>query len=173
MIYANKKLFIFIMEKNVRKMGYNGKICKIIEKSLVYWKKVLSLPYKINLTGKNIMNTENKKSIAEFLGAREVYDGEFEMYGIIEVINDGEDEQHFFKPDEMPFDSDWNWLMEVVERIEIDNSIEFYICQQRVNIAHNTDDSIETFIIVDITGTKKQAVYNACVEFIKWYNLNK
>lgn len=63
--------------------------------------------------------TENRL-IAEFLGARRnrfTDDDSYEMYGLIECIEDGPDEKHMFHATEMPFKTDWNWLMEVVGRI--------------------------------------------------------
>ena len=60
-------------------------------------------------------------------------------------------------------------LMPIVEKIESDMSIAFNICQSTVNIAHNTDSSTEIFINIDILGTKEEAIYLGCVEFVKWY----
>ena len=73
---------------------------------------------------------------------------------------------------ELLFHSDWSWLMQVVERIE-SLGFEFFIVESRCKIAHNTDHSIETLIDFEIIGTKKEAVYKACIEFIKWYNEQK
>lgn len=69
------------------------------------------------------------------------------------------------------FHNDWNWLMEVVEKIE-SLGFEFFIVESRCRIAHNTDKSIETIIDFEILGTKIEAVYNACVEFVEWWNKN-
>ena len=59
------------------------------------------------------------------------------------------------------YDRDWNWLMEVVEKIFKDfyklNSCPIYL---KMNIEKALNE-------VNI-----EAVYNACVEFIKWYNQN-
>ena len=66
---------------------------------------------------------------------------------------------------ELEFHSDWNWLMEVVEKIEsLGYRIEIvkHIC--RIYLSNK-----ETIIISENTP-KIEAVYNACVEFIKWYN---
>ena len=70
------------------------------------------------------METENR-IIADFIGAVQVYkpyvntdDMEYDMYGVIPTIEDGENEKHYFLPQEMLFDTDWNWLMVVVEKIE-------------------------------------------------------
>ena len=72
------------------------------------------------------MNTENNKIIAEFMGYENIKSNkEHPMYkipkfaytennfGSIETIDT-------FSPyfDDMVFHSDWNWLMEVVEKIE-------------------------------------------------------
>ena len=66
---------------------------------------------------------------------------------------------------ELEFHSDWNWLMEVVEKIEsLGYRIEIvkHIC--RIYLSNK-----ETIIISENTP-KIEAVYNAVVEFIKWYN---
>lgn len=84
-----------------------------------------------------------------------------------------------------PYECDWDWLMEVVEKIEslktpITNNpnlkgqfeeYEIYIqCKHVVIYAHGEI----TKEISDLKGvTKIQAVYNACIEFIKWYNKQK
>ena len=128
---------------------------------------------------------ENNKLIAEFMGAKPNKGGEYELYGIIEGIEDGEHEQHFFFGSEMKFSTDWNWLMEVVKNIEktkirethgqfneneyeaiISISIENTFCQILSNGAFINE-------IISINGESKiEAVYSACVEFIKWYNAN-
>lgn len=64
------------------------------------------------------------------------------------------------------YDSDWNWLMQVVEKIE---SLEN-------NLKNETREEFKQFqkILSLPVYTKIEVVYNACVEFIKWYNeLNK
>ncbi len=64
---------------------------------------------------------ENNRLLAEFLGAALYNDPVFpgyDMHGIIDSIADGADEQHYFEAHEMPFDTDWNWIMAVVEKIE-------------------------------------------------------
>lgn len=56
------------------------------------------------------------------------------------------------------FNTDWNWLMEVVEKIkqvgkeELKFSIEFELAILTIN---------------------KETIYNACLDFIKWYNESK
>ena len=73
--------------------------------------------------------------------------------------------------DKLKFHSNWNWLMEVVEKIE---SLGYWI--EILGGVHNVcrigiTNNIEDFICLD-NETKIEAVYNACVEFIKFYNEN-
>ena len=70
--------------------------------------------------------------------------------------------------DKLKFHSNWNWLMEVVEKIEsLNYSIE--INKQEENdyqcLVVQKDIKVQTFSKIKI-----EAVYNACVEFIKFYN---
>ena len=94
------------------------------------------------------MNTENNKIIQEFMN-------HYENMG-----NRG-----------LLYHSDWNWLMEVVEKIE---SLEFEVFietyEVRIELYNNTIFRQHTKVS---NQTKIQAVYNACVEFIKWYNEQK
>ena len=63
----------------------------------------------------------------------------------------------------------WNWLMEVVEKIEsIADYIVVDICGHVCKIGGLTDQ-----FIIGTGDSKMEAVYNCCVSFVKWYNLNK
>ena len=103
------------------------------------------------------MTTENNKLIAEFME----YKPTFEVY-IDDVLTTLE------RPIKN-YNSDWNWLMEVVEKIEemADWSLELL-----------TTDKKEYQMLIPLSNTnvivetKIEAVYNGCVEFIKWYNKN-
>jgi len=99
--------------------------------------------------------TENNKLIAEFMGKYYI-NLKFEVVSIISASN------HKF-----PFDKDWNWLMEVVEKIEsLGGGIEIY--NNYCKIIYDDE------IISEIEENYKiEAVYNACMEFIKWYNQNE
>ena len=59
------------------------------------------------------------------------------------------------------FDTDWNWLMEVVRKIRVlvmeDVTDDLYNSEYWDNITHK------------LVELEIEAVYNACVEFIKWY----
>ena len=91
------------------------------------------------------MNTENNKIIAEFLG----YDT---IVGITVVSVIKNNQLMVFNPN-----SDWNWLMEVVEKC--------------FSIEHNYyyHKNIEDALIYN-SKNRIEAVYQACVEFIEVYN---
>ena len=106
---------------------------------------------------KNII--EKNKIIAEFLNLT----SQVIFEQVFAVCENGK--TNFYKKDELKFHSDWNWLMEVVEKIEsLGYRIEIvkHIC--RIYLSNK-----ETIIISENTP-KIEAVYNAVVEFIKWYN---
>ena len=91
------------------------------------------------------MTTENNKIIAEFMGATLIKDLKYHL--------------------------DWNWLMEVVEKIEslgYKVDISKWGNSQYCGIYLNGKK-----ISGNETNTKIEAVYNASLEFIKWYNENK
>ena len=70
--------------------------------------------------------------------------------------------------DSLQFHTDWNWLMQVVEKIE---SLGY-----RVTIVRHIcriDLTEESKLIISEDIKKIEAVYTACLEFIKWYNENK
>ena len=86
------------------------------------------------------------------------------------------------------YHSDWNWLMEVVEKIEnlpsrtlqgtyyLGNEVKIY---KAINTnTHYCEINLvkeSGYRIVSIQFNKEskiKSVYDACLEFIKWYNLN-
>ena len=100
---------------------------------------------------------EDNKLIAEFMGAKPIVLGistEYEMYGIVECINDGVDEKHFFIDDEMEFHTSWDWLMPVVDK-----------CREE----SNEEDSHWEAICYSLEGCDIDVTYNSVVEFIKQY----
>ncbi len=91
------------------------------------------------------MNTqENNKLIAEFMGLEK----ENGLYLFTTPMDD-------YKTDTLYFDTSWDWLMPVAEKIMWDNDIEDSQC---TNIAEALCDA------------KIDRVYDAVVEFIKQYN---
>lgn len=106
------------------------------------------------------METINKnRIIAEFMGFEYYKDECFELY-ISETFSPLE---YGLGASEMKFNSDWNWLMLVAEKID---------CLER-----NTDDDVFIEKISKVTSlplfTPIHTFYNNCIEFIKWYNEQK
>lgn len=101
---------------------------------------------------------ENNKLLAEFLGAKQ-YDAEDDFVYFDETDNIFSNDTISLKS--LKFNTDWNWLMQVVEKIE---SLDIYYSKYiDYNSSMFTSGKIEL-------STKIEAVYNACVEFVKWYN---
>lgn len=135
--------------------------------------------------------TENNKIIAEFMELRSTnkcvrsetgkyYDyhssPKFSCIKEQEIQIEGENgfglvEQDFLFIEDLKFHSDWNWLMEVVEKIE-SLGFEFIITTFEIMIDKHRETIVRNLPVVD-KKTKIEAVYTACVEFIKWYNENK
>ena len=93
--------------------------------------------------------TEKNKLIAEFIGWKEQED-DF-------MFNPKTSGSIYVKS--LLFHKDWNWLMQVVEKIFKD----FYKlnpCPIGLKITIE-----KQLVLVD-----KEAVYNACIAFIEWYN---
>ena len=129
------------------------------------------------------MTTENNKIIAEFMIKQEPTEnfcvGSIgQEVGVFTGIK-----TEYFKYEDLKFHSDWNWLMEVVEKIEqttiketygqfnekesnaiVSVVIENKFCQILSNGIYLNE------IVSENEETKIEAVYNACLEFIKWYN---
>ena len=122
------------------------------------------------------MNTENNKIIAEFMGVNDKVLSTGNIYS-------WSDAPFYYTTEDTKakvinniakyskYHSDWNWLIEVVEKIE---SLKFSVL-----IGKNTCVIEQTFGKISLNlgvmrgKDKIEAVYSACVEFIKWYNENK
>ena len=106
---------------------------------------------------------ENNKLIAEFLNVKIHPCETIEKFKFLPIEERGLYNGYFIE--DLKYHEDWNWLMEVVEKIEsLGYRIEIvkHIC--RIYLSNK-----ETIIISE-NIPKIEAVYNACVEFIKWYN---
>ena len=104
-------------------------------------------------------STENNKLLDDFMGS----------LGSWHSITDGWAEVNgYYKPRYY----NWNLLMEVVEKIEsLNHWVEIAGGIENICLIGSINSSCESFKI--IAKTKIEAVYNACVEFIKWYNEQK
>jgi len=116
--------------------------------------------------------TENNKLIAEFMG----YKVETDLYGGIPVNGM---KTITVRTDSLKFHSDWNWLMEVVEKIEATEdptqkgvfaSVEINKKYTRINCYYCRN---RNYYNVTKNGSKIEATYNACIAFINWYNEQK
>lgn len=105
------------------------------------------------------MTTENNVLLAEFLGLEtQVFNS-----GILNYKFGGT----YFEAEELSFYVSWDWLMAVVDKIE-DLT---YRVRFEMETCFILNDYFET--IIESTGSersKMEAVYNSCVEFVKWYN---
>lgn len=136
--------------------------------------------------------TENNILIAEFMGARIeeennrfiVYNWDNKNYRPLKVIqstpfswNETKENtlDNIYKNLVNPnygswgkFHSSWDWLMPVVEKIEgIGFTINITTCTVYIN---NFEDSFKQIIGTSDSYSKIEAVYNAVIEFIKFYN---
>ena len=85
----------------------------------------------------------------------------YEMYGVLDCIDDGVDEQHFFLKKQLMFHSSWDWLMPVVQKIESLGYV-FTIQGGKAEYGEMISET-QCFIAED----KLSSTYNAVVEFIK------
>lgn len=103
--------------------------------------------------------TENNILIAEFMDTRKR--GTYNYFYYIPAF------ERVFNSDELKFNSSWDWLIPVVEKIEsLGFRIEIvkHICRLKIN------DNIN--IVFSENMTKIESVYFTVIEFIKWYNEN-
>ena len=125
------------------------------------------------------MKTDNT-IIAEFMGiADEIETGATSLIQIEGITG-------YYKNDNLKYHLDWNWLMEVVEKIEnlpsrtlqgtyyLGNEVKIY---KAINTnTHYCEINLvkeSGYRIVSIQFNKEskiKSVYDACLEFIKWYN---
>ena len=127
------------------------------------------------------MNTENNILLADFLGFQKTDLGWFDNEGVLSEV----EQDNCF--DSLYFDTDWNWLMACIEKIENLNRKSF-LDSNNVIIAKNyvvvdykmgvtkkytfSNDYLEQAIGDKRThfNTKIEATYKACIEFVKWFN---
>lgn len=117
---------------------------------------------------------EEKRIIAEFVELHEIMlENEIKYDGgdICEKLKVRIDPFKILTLSQLKFDTSWDWLMPVVEKIE-DLMYLVEIKSENVIITHN----YKAVVIIDGVRkgfNKKQATFKAVVEFIKWYNENK
>lgn len=114
--------------------------------------------------------TENNKLIAEFMGCKPIFKDKKEYQMVTH-------ENMCYSTNELQYHKDWNWLMEVVEKIEgleIDKlSFNFKIEKDRVSFFYTHADEPKKQIKMFFEWGQKTKIsntYKVVVEFIKWYN---
>ena len=127
---------------------------------------------------KNII--ENNKLIAEFMGV-------FDKILSTGNIHSWSDAPYYYTTEDTrekvikniskysKYNKDWNWLMQVVEKIESieDGIYQVDILQEGCNILKRCALFIDKRVgKLESDTTKIESVYLACIEFIKWYNKN-
>ena len=115
--------------------------------------------------------TENNKIIAEFMGG--LKDGESRLslqnneiwlpiHGVCHLGNSGK---------VLKYHSSWDWLMEVVEKIRFTQECSDFNINYTCDVKIECEDYNQFFeVYTDNKVNTLQAVYNACIEFIKWHN---
>lgn len=108
---------------------------------------------------------ENNKLIAEFMGLAYCEKHQYEGW-----YKNSEFNYKVCDHDELQYHTSWDWLMLVVEQIENEGAsviIGRFFCEIKYQ-----DPLYEAvnFEIRIASGKKKNAVYGAVVEFIKWYS---
>jgi hypothetical protein len=101
------------------------------------------------------MNTqiiENNKLLAEFMGCYQNNEG---FWGFENTPNHKTWNNDRFL-DCTKYDTDWNWLMRVVEKIDEVCGIDLHEWDEHINNA--------------LCSKSLSTTYNACVEFVQWYN---
>ena len=64
------------------------------------------------------------------------------------------------------YNTSWDWLMTVVEKIE-SLGYEFTIVENRCKVSNNTDHSVEELFHIETIGSKLDTTYKAVIQFIK------
>ena len=99
---------------------------------------------------------ENNKLIAEFMGAQLYPPNDYDIHSctMLDVTED-EGQQHF-TPEQMLFNSSWDWLMPVVQQ-----------CYESQQFGENNLIGDITHALVDIDI---EEVNKAVIAYIKWHN---
>ena len=112
---------------------------------------------------------DNNILLANFIGMQKTNVG---WYDAEEILLKVEKDNTF---DILKFNTDWNWIMQVVEKIETLETKDgrtFTIDMHRDSVLI-FEYGIHTNEIVFTEGKGRlDNLYNACVEFVEWWNKN-
>ena len=123
---------------------------------------------------------KGNKIIAEFMGILESSGTTLSESGIIVSAKGYDYRGEFLLLDELRYDTSWDWLMPVVEKIEakgfwtaIYGHTSFENKYKSCSIKKQ-DKNSEGGYVYNFEGewfeSKIEAVFQACVDFAKWYN---
>lgn len=114
--------------------------------------------------------TESNKLIAEFMGWTFHPEERETALEYIENTWSPPNSSKIFLPREWKFHKSWDWLMPVVEKIQEKEG------QVRTTMKHPLYNKPYLVLFKNGEGwgkTELEAIYNAVIEFIKWYNKEK
>lgn len=115
------------------------------------------------------MKTDNEL-IAEFMGMVKNKGNQWAYENEIEIIDNESYVPIWWHTADLAYDTSWDWLMSVVDKIEALNFtvqiINYYCKIQHPKYPHFNSDS-------ELCLSKIEAVYKVVVEFIKWYNTTR
>jgi hypothetical protein len=116
------------------------------------------------------MITQNNILIAEFMGFKKDSPSTNWYYDL--------KKSRYYRLNELLYDTDWNWLMSVVDKIESIvweeiNDTSFNVTIGATYYCVIQDNNGGMLEIIEQGKSKLESVYNAVVKFITWYNETK
>ena len=111
---------------------------------------------------------EGNKLIAEFMGwEKSPYPNTPDK---LYRDDDKNEKQLSIHVSQLLYHSSWDWLMPVVDKIG-NKIIKYNLTPNNVIFRVEEDDSFD--VVVKTNGNLLNATWEACVQFIQWYNENK
>lgn len=99
---------------------------------------------------------------------QEIIENNILLATFCDLITENAEGQIKEDPNSLKFDKDWNWLMLVVDKIE---SLMYWV--NRINgDVWIVDNNKKVVVNNTMHNDGIEATYNACVEFVRWYNQN-
>lgn len=116
----------------------------------------------------------NNALIAEFIGAG-IYSNDKDYYYIPNMGLYRKDTIEIGCGKVMRYHKSLDWLYPAIEKIESLDNCKYFVCIEKSNceIYYFDNDMDKITINATFGNSKIEAVYNAAVQFINWYNQNK